>query len=1008
MIDINLQRGINLKKEKKINDTFTDLCLRLDYTQKNGLISSDLDAEGENQKYIFRQAKEKLGADAVFFFKSETGQNIPLIYFYKLESRDHNKIAELHKLAWNMGQAPLLFVILPDVVLIYNSYEKPRLSENGLLDYQAGFIEELKLFIDAKKELDKLKKYRSSEILTGSYWQKYSEQFHNKERVYQTLLDNLDFMRKKLISKGLRPEVVHNLLTRSIFIKYLEDRKDKEGYNVFPKGFFENYLPGAKSFTDLLSNKNKTDELFRYLNQKFNGDVFTIDETGGTVAQEHLNLLKKMLKGEMYLEQQQMALWPLYSFDVIPIELISNIYQRFFHNEENEEILKKKGTHYTPYHLVTFLMDQVLPWEGRNTDLKVLDPSCGSGVFLVESYRRLISRWMQANPNKSPSISDLKCILKDSIFGVDVNNNAIRIAALSLYLTMCDYLEPRNIWNQVRFDPIINVNLFKSDFFEKDAPFVKKKYDIIIGNPPWVSKLPTSARDYLTTQDRSVGDNQFCQAFLWRVSDLCKSDGEICMLVSSKSLLFNRSNTNRKFREQFFSSFNIKTIINFSSLRHILFSEAVGPPAAVIFSPEKQDIQKILYCSPKPSYSTQDDWLFIIEPQDIAHIPKNEAIENDLIWKVAMWGNPRDYDLIKRLSKLPTLERICNEKGWINGEGYIEGGNEVKKHGVQELIGKSNVEVDYLKRFTIDEDSLPSFKKERLYRSAKTKREVFNGPHLLIKQSPKAYVGMVAALLKRDAVFNHSILGINCQESDLNQLAACCLAINTNIALYYEILTSRSWLVERDSFEKEEILNLPMPDDILELKEIDYDFLKDISENPEADNIVNQLAAKLYHLDESEIIQINDTINYTLDYYRTKNESSAVKPVKKNNLRDYLNTFCTVLNDSFSNPNKFFLGTIYDGEGPLKVISARLVDKFENFELINISNGDLNQVLDKLNQQLTEEISQSIYIRRNLRRYSGNSLFIVKPNQMRFWTKSAALRDADDTYKDIMSSSGGF
>jgi len=90
---------MDVKTEKKTDETFTYLCSRLDYTQKNGLIISDLDAKGEYQKYIFRQAKEKLGADAVFFFKSETGQNIPLIYFYKLEARDHNKIAELHKLA---------------------------------------------------------------------------------------------------------------------------------------------------------------------------------------------------------------------------------------------------------------------------------------------------------------------------------------------------------------------------------------------------------------------------------------------------------------------------------------------------------------------------------------------------------------------------------------------------------------------------------------------------------------------------------------------------------------------------------------------------------------------------------------------------------------------------------------------------------------------------------------------------------------------------------------------
>ena len=991
---------MSTRNEKTVDKTFTHLCSKLEYTRKNGLVESNSDTEDESQRYIFKQVSEKLGANAVFFLKAESGQSIPLIYFHKLEYRDHDAIAKLHKQAWNMGQAPLLFIVLPNVVLIYNAYEQPKTLPNEKLDDDAGFIEELELFVEAKNKFDELKKYCSSELLTGNYWQKYSKNFNDKNRVYQTLLDNLEFMRSQLLKKGLPTEVVHNLLTRSIFIKYLEDRTDNNGHNVFPKGFFSKFSPNAKNFTDLLSDKNATDELFQYLNSKFNGDVFAVDKNGYEVSQEHLNLLKRMLKGDIYLEKGQMALWPLYSFDVIPIELISNIYQKFIHHEENENTTQKNGAHYTPYHLVTFLMDQVLPWEGESTKLKVLDPSCGSGVFLVESYRRLISRWMQANPNESPSASDLKRILRENIFGVDKNSNAIRIAALSLYLTMCDYLEPRYIWNQVRFEPIINKNIFVSDFFEKDAPFLEKKYDLIIGNPPWASELPETAIEYLKSNDKPIGDKQIAQAFLWRVAELCKPDGEICMLVSSKNLLFNRSKPNREFRKQFFSSFDIKTVINFSALRHVLFSKAVGPPAAVIFSPEKKDTQNILYCSPKPSYSTQDDWLFIIEPQDIAHIPKNEAIENDMIWKVAMWGNPRDYELIKRLSTFPTLGDVCEEKGWINGEGYIVGNGKDK---VPEFLGKPNVEVRDLRRFIINEDSLPSFDKTGLYRHAKTKREIFEGPHLLIKQSPKANVGMIASLLNEDAVFNHSILGIHSKKSDLDQLATCCLSINTNIALYYEMLTSRSWLVERDSFEKKEIMDIPMPENVLLLKEINYNLLNEISKHPEVDDIVNQLATKLYHLNESEIIQINDTIKYTLDYYRKKNNSIAVKPVDESTLREYIDTYCGVLNDSFSSLDNVFVGTIYDGEGPLRVISTKLVDKPEKMDVPYILNGELESVLNRLDEQLIEEMSPSIYIRRNLRRYSGDTTFIVKPNQMRYWTQSAALRDADETYRDIMS-----
>jgi type I restriction-modification system DNA methylase subunit len=981
--------------------SFDRLCSTLDLTKENGLVELDSDTDDEFQRYILKQAKEKLDIDAIFFLKPEIGPSIPLIYFRKLESRDSHKIAELHQLIWNMGQAPLLFVALPDAVLIYNAYEPPKKLDDGQLDDQAGFIEELELYVEAEAKIKKRMKYHRSELVTGSYWQKHGEQFKKEKRAYQTLLHNLDFMREKLIEQELPPNIVHKLLNRSIFIKYLEDRKDKEGHNVFPEGYFAQHLPGAKCFTDLLSDRGATYSLFRDLNDKFNGDIFIINREEEKTTQEHLILLRRLLKGDAYLDSGQMALWPLYSFDVIPIELISNIYQQFLHHEINNETT---GQYYTPCHLVTFLMDEVLPWNGDNIDLKVFDPSCGSGVFLVEAYRRLISRWMQANPGQRPLISDLTDILTKNIFGVDIDGKAIRIAALSLYLTMCDYLEPRQIWEGVKskplFKPLINNNLFESDFFEKDALFSDEKYDLIIGNPPWQSELSEPARIYTTENNKPVGDNQICQAFLWRVGELCKPDGKICMVVSSKGLLFNRSTPNREFRKQFFSSFDVKTIINFSALRHVLFSKAVAPCAAVVFSPDKtEDSQPIFYCSPKPSHSPQDDWLLVIEPHDIAHISKDEAIESDIIWKVAMWGNPRDYELIKRLSKQSNLREICEKNGWIDGEGFIVGN---RRYEDLSLFGKPYVDVRKLQRFTVDEGSLPSLDETRFIRSRTKKSEIFKGPHLLIKQSPKAGVGLIAALLKNDAVFRHSILGIHGKEKDLNQLALCCSVINTKIALYYEMLTSRRWLVERDEFEKEEIMNLPMPKNLLD-QTINYEFLKNLSKNPEANEIINELVANWFDIAETDMILINDTIDVTLDYFRRKNKSAAVEPVTEMILGDYSDIFCKVLNNSFSSQEKVFAGTVFLGESPLQVVSVRLVDESEEAAIkTQVQEHELKDVLNKLDKILIEERSPSIYIRRNLRRYSGHKISIIKPNQKRYWTKSAALRDADETYADIM------
>jgi hypothetical protein len=613
---------------------------------------------------------------------------------------------------------------------------------------------------------------------------------------------------------------------------------------------------------------------------------------------------------------------------------------------------------------------------------------------------------MQANHRDDPSPDNLTDILKKNIFGVDKDRKAIRIAALSLYLTMCDYLPPLDIWDKVKFEPLINENsgnnLFVSDFFEEDASFLNKRYDLIIGNPPWQSRLSEPARRYIDKSGKSIGDKQICQAFLWRVAELCEPTGEICMLVSSKALLFNRSKPNKEFRMQFLSTFRVKTIINFSALRHILFSKAAGPGAAVIFSTDKTDKKSIFYCSPKPSYSPQDDWLLIIEPQDINHIPQEEA-KNDIIWKVAMWGTPRDYELIKRLSGLSTVGKICKKKNWVDGEGFIIG-KKGKKEYIPELSKKPYVDARKLQRFAMNEKSLPNLTETRFYRHAKTQREIFQGPHLLIKQSPRVRAGLIAAVLKEDAIFSSSIIGIHGGRNDLNQLVACCLVINSKIALYYEMLTSRKWLVERDSLQKEEIMNFPIP----EIKQdTNYKFLKELSENPNAEEIVNDMVAEWYDLDESEMILINDAIDFTLDSFRNKDKSIAFEKVDISTLENYANTFCNVLNNSFSSPKKVFVGTVYLGKCLLQVVSASLVDKSKEVaEITFVKDNELEDVLNELDKALIEEQSPSVYIRRNLRRYSGNTVFIVKPNQMMCWTKSSALHDADETYADIMLSWG--
>lgn len=86
------------------------------------------------------------------------------------------------------------------------------------------------------------------------------------------------------------------------------------------------------------------------------------------------------------------------------------------------------------------------------------------GYFLVEAYRRMVGKWMYTNDAKTISNEQLVKIMQNCIFGVDLNGEAIRIASFSLSLVMCDYLEPRSIWETLEFPRLLGYNLFVNDF----------------------------------------------------------------------------------------------------------------------------------------------------------------------------------------------------------------------------------------------------------------------------------------------------------------------------------------------------------------------------------------------------------------------------------------------------------------------------------------------------------------------------------------------------------------
>lgn len=174
------------------------------------------------------------------------------------------------------------------------------------------------------------------------------------------------------------------------------------------------------------------------------------------------------------LTSGQQSFWP-FDFSVIPPELLSSIYEQLL-----EQTQKKNAAYYTPRQLVTAMLDEVVPWNA-NVDQRILDPACGSGVFLAEAYRRCVYRVKRLG-RADVSLESLAKLMTASIFGVDKSEQAIRVTAFSLYLALLDEVETPTVWEHARLPTLMGRNLLVDDFFQ--AEVASNGFDVIVANPP--------------------------------------------------------------------------------------------------------------------------------------------------------------------------------------------------------------------------------------------------------------------------------------------------------------------------------------------------------------------------------------------------------------------------------------------------------------------------------------------------------------------------------------------
>lgn len=991
-----------------------------------GLARARQDAGGRLRS-VLSDSRVGLQAEAVF-----SAQSVPTAIFKDAgdEAPSERQIAQWHEAAWNVGVAPLLWIVTPTDVRLYDCYASP-VKESP----QQIATEPLEVFSlhaeDRLRSLDAMCGRYATE--TGAFWSSaIGQRIDRRHRVDRQLLDEINALEDRLTRLSAadgRPlpaeeeaqasrDFAQRLIGRCIFTSYLVDR-----------GIAQPFLPQEFSadVAGMFATVDSAFKLFQWLRSTFNGDLFPMDDPGAEhqrLSDAHLELLRDFVQGRSLLSGQGRLF--RFRFDAIPVDLVSSIYQQFARSSAADEA-RTQGLHYTPIELVHLTLDPV--FEALPASARVIDPTCGSGAFLVEAFRRLVWKHTQG---KVASRSVVRDVLYKQLYGIDINRSALGIAAFSLYLAALELdEEPVQDIQDLKFHRLIGVTLFEADTVHDELPSLvtERAFDAVVGNPPWtfVKKAAASPRrkagDIQSSRPRRSPD----QEFLWVASRLAGDAGRIGMIMKA-SPFFSKDVHAIQSREALLSALHPVALVNLSALRKEgLFPDATGP-ALLFFGRcalvERDD--RLLVGSIPWTPDFRRNGVFHVGPGELKSVPLSRVLRTPAILKATAFGTARDGWLIEKLERtFPTLERLLDaHELTMRGQGI-----KIKGEGV-ERPPEHYYELDLVTTsayspFRLKPHALARFTHEWLHRSRKQRSEIFRGPLLLCPKGNQAdalELGRYSAtVVDQSALFNESFFGISFAGKDLAAARVLSAILNSSLTSFQLAFAGGAWGLERPTVEPNDLLALRMPD----LSKVDAPLLEAVLSAERAvadapDDVVSITAldhavCELYGLERDEAILASEGVQRAraLLFEGRAERMSLVKRPSSDDLTSYAGEVVRTVNAYLRARGKRHLEAVVY---PRHVSAGNAINGTPGVDAVRFamvagaptdtpcvhrgSDAEVVRLAALFRGQDNSDVPPYLNERRQLRVYDENSLFILKPSEVRYWTRTAGLNDGDAVLAD--------
>ena len=843
-------------------------------------------------------------------------QGAPLVFLVAADSLENEgQLRQVRRLLAMRGDAPYLAVVAPGSLDVYRVALDKKSPGQARVDWQGEDVARSAVFA-------RLGNVRPKASILRRNW------------ISNVVLRLLTGSTRDLTSRGVPDDDAISLVGRALFTRFLADRR-----------LLPDEMADPATTERLFDTRDDAENTSRWLDDKFNGDLMplspgTFERLAGRDYHALGNILRRALDGQLFLGWEEK--WANLDFAHIPVGVLSQAYERHLRNHRPAK-QRRQGVYYTPKPIAELMVRasfRALERRGMAKSAKILDPAVGGGMFLLTAFRELVAAHWRAN-GRRPDTNDLRQILYDQLVGFDINEAALRYAALGLYLLSIELdPNPRPV-DKLKFDRLRGKVLFRfkegggEDGKELGSlgPLVGNehagRYDLVIGNPPWTSSTgPPGWKSVLQTVARIAVDRNIANTtpplpkqgldlpFVWRAMEWAKPEGQIAFALHAR-LLFQQGARMPAARQALFEALDVTSLINGADLSQTGVWPGVSAPFCILFATNRVPGPGtgFRFISPRLEESLNQAGAMRIDALNAEIVPTHQLGVTPEILKILFRGTKADFGIVERIRMQghPTLAAFWRRRvgvavgGRLRGSGIgyqtLKPTSEKRRDGLlgsdaSHLQGLPEITVESLRDFVVRSDLLESFSHQRVHRARSP--DLYSGPLLLVRQSAPAVTGRIGvAICEEDAVFNESFYGYSPSgDPDAGLLVRyLALVLGSRLAVWFALVTSGKFGVERRVIEKATLDRIPIPDFeklTAEQRGEIAGLVAGLSAGRVSWKDVDEWVIRLYGLGERDLQVVFDTLAFGLPF--ASNAGKAQQPPTPAVRR----RFCAVLQDELS------------------------------------------------------------------------------------------------------------